>query len=572
MKLAFSALLVTVSFAAAAAEPAAQPDKFHLWLYWQTGLADDGNTTKTIEMVQRLKKAGYTGLAVLDNMQHRLSQQTPHYVENVKKVRTACTEAGIDYVATCLPLGYANDIMIADPNLAAALPVVDAPFIVKGGKIIPDDPTVLVNGDFSDQTNNTPKGWGVDSAGKGLFIDSEVKYGGKPSLRMQDIEKNGEFSHMRAFQDLDVKPFHSYHLSVAVKTQNFTGHDVRLMGLSHSARHEGRVLNIPTFNDLKPTQDWVVYHKIISSMEYEKITIYLGSWDGRTGTIWFADAKLEPLGLTNMVRRPGAPFKATSLDGKTVYAEGKDLPEMKDPGLGNSPYKGGYHWHASPQLEVPKGSSLKEGDKLLLSYYHTDVMEYGDQVPICMAEPKTDELLTQVVESIAKIQQPDYWFLEHDEIRLGGWDKAEEGKTCGQILAANIAKCYAMIKKAQPNVKGVYVWSDLFDPFHNAGYKKEYFAVCKGINPWDKSWEGLPKEMGLINWNASKPESVKFFSDEGHPQLISGCDPGTVAQILKDSAGKKGVLGAIYVTWGGDFSKNVENYAAAVLKWKSEHK
>jgi hypothetical protein len=197
-------------------------------------------------------------------------------------------------------------------------------------------------------------------------------------------------------------------------------------------------------------------------------------------------------------------------------------------------------------------------------------MCYGDQVPICMSEPKSDELINQVIVSVAKNIQPDYWFLEHDEIRMAGWSKADEGKTCGQILGDNIGKCYAMIRKAEPATKGVFVWSDMFDAFHNAGQKDAFYAVCKGKNPWDKSWLGLPKEMGVINWNAGKPESVKFFEAEGHPQIVSGCDAATVVGILKTSAGKKGVIGAAYVTWGNDFSNNVERYAQAVLSWKKD--
>lgn len=90
------------------------------------------------------------------------------------------------------------------------------------------------------------------------------------------------------------------------------------MGFSHSGRHQGRVLNIFELPNVQPTQNWTVYDKIINTMEYEKITIYIGSWDGRTGKIWFADVKMEPAGFTNLVRRPGAPLQATSLDGKTI--------------------------------------------------------------------------------------------------------------------------------------------------------------------------------------------------------------------------------------------------------------
>jgi hypothetical protein len=551
----------------ARAADAPPPEKFHLWLYTfglDTSLANEESTAKMLATIERIKKAGYTGLAFQSNKMHRVSEQTPEYLANVKKVREACTKAGIDLVATCLPLGYANDIMIADPNLAEAVPIVDAPYVIKDGKIVPDDPTNLVNGDFSNNKDNKPAGWNVDVPGKGLFVDTEVKYNGKPSLRMEDIQKNGEGSHMRANQQIKVKPFQNYHLSVAIKTENYTGQDNRLMGYTG----DGHVLNVFEFDGIAPTQDWKVYDKIVNTMDYDNVTIYIGSWDGRTGKIWFADVKMEPAGLSNMVRRPGAPFKATSADGKTVYVEGKDIPEMKDPGTGHSPYRGGYQWHKGPELALPSGSSLKEGDKLLLSYSAVQVMCYGDQVPICMSEPKSDELINTVIQNIAKTMQPDYWFLEHDEIRMAGWSKSDNGKTPGQIIAENIGKCYAMIRKAEPTAKGVFVWSDMFDAYHNAGHVNEFYAVCRGKNPWDKSWLGLPKEMGVINWNAGKPESVKFFSTEGHAQIISGCDPSTVANILKSSTGQKGVTGAIYVTWSNDFSNNVEHYADAILKWK----
>ena len=361
-------------------------------------------------------------------------------------------------------------------------------------------------------------------------------------------------------------------MSVAVKTDNYTGKDNRLMALGSMAEHEGRILHLPEFTDIEKTQDWKVYHKTFNTAEFTDVAIYVGSWSGGAGKIWWADVKLEPAGLSDMVRRDGAPFKATTADGKTVLQESKDLPEMKDPGLGMSPSKGGYQWHVGPTPAIPAGSQLKEGDKVLLSYYQTSVMCYNDQVPICMSEPKTYQLIETCVENVQKHLQPDYWFLEHDEIRMQGWDKScqDTGKTCGQILGDNITRCAAIIKKHSPDAKGIYVWSDLFDPFHNAGFKGEAFAVCKGINPWDKSWEGLPKEVGLINWNAGKADSVKFFSEQGHPQIISTNSPSGVVQILNKADGLKGITGAIYVTWNGDFSNVVEKYAQAVLKWKND--
>ena len=111
-----------------------------------------------------------------------------------------------------------------DPNLAEGLPVVDAPFVAKGGRLVPaDDSARLVNGGFEQSKNNMPTGWSfVDQPGKITFIDTAVKFEGRASLRMQDIGLHDpQHGHGRACQTLAVKPFRYYHVSAAVKTQDF---------------------------------------------------------------------------------------------------------------------------------------------------------------------------------------------------------------------------------------------------------------------------------------------------------------------------------------------------------------
>src|SRR5262249_20348292 len=153
----------------------------------------------------------------------RTQQWDAKFDANLAKFREACTKNQMELCVAVLPLGYANDLMWEDPNLAEAIPVVDAPFVVKGGALVSDDPLTLTNAAFEEGKDKTPKGWSVDKPGVAVFMDSEVKYNGKPSIRMEDIEKNGEYSHARAWQHLKVKPFQAYHLSVAVKTENYKG-------------------------------------------------------------------------------------------------------------------------------------------------------------------------------------------------------------------------------------------------------------------------------------------------------------------------------------------------------------
>ena len=61
----------------------------------------------------------------------------------------------------------------------------------------------------------------------------------------------------------------------------------------------------------------------------------------------------------------------------------------------------------------------------------------------CMAEPKVYEILRWQLAQVHKHLQPDGYFLQHDEIRVQGWDEScrRTGKTPGELLAENVRKC-----------------------------------------------------------------------------------------------------------------------------------
>ena len=59
-------------------------------------------------------------------------------------------------VGVC-PMGYAAEFLAADPNLAEGMPVRDAAFVVKGGKLVPfDETTTLVNGSLEEWKKRQP--------------------------------------------------------------------------------------------------------------------------------------------------------------------------------------------------------------------------------------------------------------------------------------------------------------------------------------------------------------------------------------------------------------------------------
>ena len=82
------------------------------------------------------------------------------------------------------PMGYAAEFLAADPNLAEGMPVRNATFVVKDGKLVPwDDAARLVNGSLEQWKGDSPVGWTVDQPGQVSFKDDDVKCDGKPTLR-----------------------------------------------------------------------------------------------------------------------------------------------------------------------------------------------------------------------------------------------------------------------------------------------------------------------------------------------------------------------------------------------------
>ena len=532
----------------------AQPALPHRWVYLQTNLLVDANVEKALALLERSAKAGYTGLVLTDSKFMRWDQLPPTYLENVRKVRAACRAARLDCIAAVCPMGYSNDLLSRDPNLAEGLPVVEAPFVVRAGKVIAaDDSAALANGSFEEHKGDVPAGWRfVDMPGQITFIDTQVKHEGQASLRLQDIGLHSpEHGNGRACQTLKVHPFRYYHVSAFVKTENFeAAGEVRIAVLGEG----GTALNHVDLG-LAKTQDWKRVDVTFNSLEFSEVNLYLGVWGGKGGKIWWDDVRLEPGGLVNLVRRPGAPLKMTSEDGKTLYVEGKDFAGAVDPGLGTVPYPGNYTvWHEPPVMTVPAGSRLRDGQRVLASYYHTALI-YGGQVTCCMSEPKVYEILAWQVDQVRRNLAPDGYFMQHDEIRVQGYDAscAERKMTPGQILADNVKRCTQILRRADP-AKPIYVWSDMFDPYHNAGRTGRYYLV-KGEGPWYGSWEGLAKDVTVVNWHGhaeGRLESLRHFAERGHKQILAGYYDGPPERIrdwLADADKVQGVVGVMYTTW-----------------------
>ena len=508
--------------------PQERPELPERWVYCSRNLWVDKGVDGLEEILRRAAGAGYTGVLLADSKFSKLGDMDERYFRNVERVKKLAGELKLRIVPAVFPVGYSDSILWHDPNLAEALPVRDALFVARGGaaRLEPDPPVSF-----------RPKwGWKDDT----VSDDWVVKDPGGKNARIS--------------QKVRVRPFRQYHVSVRVRTQDFAGTpQVAVLA-------GGRALNHASLG-VKPTQEWKTHHAVFNSLENEEVAVYLGCWDGRTGTLAWADAKIEEVGLLNLVRREGAPIAVRKEEGGPLV-EGRDFEKVADPLMGAVPWKGCYDiWHEPPALKT----SLPDGTRLRVSYHHVVTIHDG-QVMICPSEPKTVDLLRDQARRVHAAWGARGYFMSHDEIRVMNQDEGcrRRNLDAGAILADNARACVRILREVNPGGE-IFVWSDMFDPNHNA--RKDYYLVRGDLSG---SWEGLDRDVIVALWYFEKrEESMKWFAGRGHRMIMAGYydgDPEPNARGWLEAARKHpGVLGIMYTTWQNKYG-DLERFSELVRK------
>ena len=500
-------------------------EKMERWVYIPANFQVEAEAARVNGLLERAAAAGYTHALVQDSKFSRLTTVTRQYFPNVETVKATAKRLGIEIVTAVFPVGYSNDLLFHDPNLAEGLPVKDALFEVKDGiaKIV-EDPPVTLPGTAS------RAGWD--------FVD-ETLTPEDGAMRANPLEGNA-----RLHERVKVSPFRQYHLSVSIRSENLSGEKPEIKALGK----DGRSLQWTNLA-VKPNQSWTRYDVTFNSLDNDEVSVYFGVWGGHRGTVWWRDTAIEECGPVNLLRRKGTPL-TIKRDGGGELTEGKDFEPVTNPLTGSKPWPGCFTaWHEAPVIRV---KNIADGTKLRVSYFHTHII-YDEQICGCVEEPAFQNLLWDQAKEVVKLWGSKTNFMSHDEWRVMGWDDACKGKPPARIAADNLKLCTDILRKEAPGGR-ILVWNDMYDPFHNA--KKDYYLANGSL---EKSWEGLTSGVEIMNWNFGKrDESLAFFSGRGHSQLIAGFYDGDLSDVdawLASAAKVKGVRGFMYTTWKQDYSQ-----------------
>jgi len=536
-------------------------DRF-VWVFgW--GLGRDEDVPQIVSVLETAAKHGYNG-AVLSAGLDSLCKREEAYFRRLEEIKQTCERLGLELIPAVFSIGYGGGILSHDRNLAEGLPVKDALFVVKGNEAVhvPDPPVQIVNGGFEEFEGNRLKGFAFhDQPGVVSFVDTQVKRSGNASVRFENFTANPH-GHGRIMQEITVKPYRCYRMSVWVRTENLQPQGCfRMLVLAGDRDLAPRTFNIPA------TSDWRKVVMIFNSQKYDRIRVYAGVWGARSGKFWLDDWTIEEIGPLNVLRRPGTPVTVKSEDGSVVYEEGKDYAPLVDPNF--------HLWtnfdRPAPKLKILPGGRIRDGQKLRVSWYHP-MLIYESQVTVCMGEPAVYEIFEHEAKLLWERLRYRKVLLNMDEVRMGGTCKACEGKDMAQLLGECITRQVRALRRHNPKAE-IYVWSDMLDPNHNA--RPNYYLV---EGDFTGSWNFVPKDLVIAVWGgAPREKSLRFFVEQGFRVLIA-CyyDAPNLDEVkgwleLAQSISRPSprvprpsqVLGFMYTTWErkyellGDFGKLV---------------
>ncbi len=511
--------------------------------------------------------AGYTGVVLWDSSFNFMGNAS-WPAANEDRMRTVMKYAvnkRLNVLAPVAPFGWSNDILLNNPNWAEAQRIVGAPF-----QVDPSGKRLNFVNSFAGLANpgfESGKAEWFDLNDSGVGINS-VAHTGKNSAVIVDAPGNA-----RLRQQIFLTPWRQYHLRLFFKSKDFRGSPM----LSVLDAADSNKVRLTANLDAKGTHAWTQLDYTFNSQNSTNAYLYLGVWGGSSGLLWFDDIQIEETALVYLARRAGTPLKIYNPDNiGTLYREGADYNFIADPHM--APGNPFHLYDDPPGVTLPAGTGLRPGQTVAMDFYSVFPIPISNQVGMCLTEPGVYKWLKENAQALKRVLPAGSGiFLGYDEMRQMNSCASCRAKnmTAGELLAWSVEQTARIYQSAIPGAP-LYIWSDMFDPYHNA--TQNFYYVEGDIAG---SWKALPAGMTIMNWNVGKlKQSLTWFSGLDrrqpvpHNQIIAGYyDTGDGAsaaqQELAQAAGIPGVAGLMYTTYNDDYSQLQSFAAAAKSAWSS---
>lgn len=529
-------LAAVVYFACAWLVSAAPKIYSDRWVYVPTGLDNDQELARVESIAKTASQHGLNGMLLSAGFD-MLDLKSADFFRRLQHLKQTCDQLGVEIIPTGFGVGYGGGVMSHDKNLAAGLPVRGALFIAgdRDARFVPDPGVSLANGGFERREGILPAGFTLHGAQ--AAIDTRIFHSGAASVRFENFASSG--GDVWLAQPLHVRPQRCYRLRCWVKTEDAVPRAIfHLWAIAPDGRDLAYME--PT---LPATSGWQELVWAFNSWYADHVEFRIGVSEGQAGKVWVDDVTVEEVGLTNVLRRQGTPVRVQNDKTGAVYEEVRDYARVSDPKLD-------FRWdHDGPALQLPAASRIHSGDRLRVDYFHGTTI-YRDQVPIDMSEPAVYDVWQRQVPLIQKYLAPNKYFLSMDEVRIGGFCETCKRRhlAMSQILGDCVTRQYRMLRAANPKME-IYVWSDMFDPNHNA--REKYYLIDGSFGD---TWKHIPKDLVIACWYYEKRDlSLEFFSKLGYKTLAGAYydadDLENPRGWLSSLDRTPGATGIMYTTW-----------------------
>ncbi|MDQ6677769.1 MAG: hypothetical protein M3Z09_10790 [Acidobacteriota bacterium] len=333
---------------------------------------------------------------------------------------------------------------------------------------------------------------------------------------------------------VNLTPWRQYSVRFAVRTRGFHG-------IAQTEVTDGPANRLDGIIHARPDQDWTAEEYTFNSASSGSVRIMAGAFGPHSGAFELARFSMEETALRYMVRGAGAPVR------------------FYDPSRPAIAFDGGH---------------LPPGQVIAMDYYAA-IPIYDEALDVCLTEPKIAQWMTRnASDASALTPHGSGLFLSYDEMRhMNSCALCRARRiTPGALLAANIRSMAAQTRRFGP----LYVWSDMFDPLHNA---VDHFFMVEGS--LRGSWKGLDPDITVVNWNLQhlRPSLLWFSGDDPrqrvpHRQIIAGYydpsdhDGAAAARLeLAEARSIPGIAGIMYTTWRDDYSQLEQFAKGAREEW-----
>jgi hypothetical protein len=539
-----------------------------LW-YWHHSLLKNTQAVQSSKaLIDQAFSYGYTGVAFWDVSSEYIGTPNwdPSFPQYLQQAMNYAVSKGMKVIGTVAPFGYSNDILMYNPSWAEAQRVVGTQFQVNSTgmqlQLINSFPD-LFNSGF--ESGNM--GW-FDLNDPGVGRDTTVAHTGISSAVIRNAPANG-----RIRQLFNVKPWRQYHLRLWYKSSSFQGY-------AQFAIFDPSNDSITRLTDqirVGRTQDWTAVDYAFNSQGSTQLWIYLGVYGGNSGTLWLDDIQIDETALVYVTRDASrTPLQVYDPNNSsTVYQEGTDYNSISDPRMTSIPVLFDTY-HTPPTVTLPRTTRLKAGQTVAIDFHAAFAVPGQKSMNMCVSSTNVSNYLDQNAQAVANVMPGGGGLLlEYDEIRQFNSCALCRAKnmSAAQLLGWHVGQSLQRYNSVMPNSL-LYVWSDMFDPYHNG---HDHYFYVEGDFSGDSA--ALPANVTVMNWNLGNlSQSLAWFSGTNpnqpiaHQQIIAGyydSGNGTASAQAEVAAAKgiPGVVGLMYTTWNDDYSQ-LKNFArAAKAAW-----